>query len=60
MADKEKVTLYAELLFGAYSLIAIVCLPYYLDVKLPVNQFEKCDIFHENAPYERKCEMYDD
>jgi hypothetical protein len=60
MTDKERVKLYSEVLFGAYSIIALVCLSYYLEVKLTVNQFEKCDIFHVNAPYEQKCSMYED
>ena len=60
MTDKERVELYSEVLFGAYLIIAVVCLSYYLDVKITVNQFENCDVFHENAPYEKKCSMYDD
>ena len=59
MTDKQRVTLYAELLFGAYSIIAVVCLSYYLDIELPVNQFEKCDIFHENASHHLKCTTFD-
>lgn len=60
MSDQDRVSLYSELLFGAYALIAVVCGSYYMDITPPENDFAKCDIIHEGRIGKEKCGMYNE